>query len=296
MGEEINKKKFEFSKKFLLILIACGAIYGGFKYFKNKREQEILAQKELNKFNNIESEIFDLSDSENSPDSAGHSRLTDSELSELTVEQLKESGAEFIYQLLLRNQLQIANLKEELRDLNDNFSRYKAQEKISKIIFSYVELRQKLFSKQNYNRELESFEFLSLSDKTLCEKIAKLKADASNFDTAKNLQKEFKSLIPEIIAAKKHDKNGNFLEKIRFSLAKIIVVRHKDIEAQNVDGKILRIEKFLNEMDYQNALAELVSLDAKYNEIIKNYIDKLNKINEIYKIDKEIMDHLRSLS
>ena len=139
MSEELKKKNFGFFKKILLVLFFAGAAYGGFKYWQNEREKEILAQKELNKFNHIESEIFDLSDSENavSADGAGHARLTDRELSELTVEQLKESGAEFIYQLLLRNQLQISALKEDLRTLNDNFIKYKSQEKISKIIISY---------------------------------------------------------------------------------------------------------------------------------------------------------------
>ena len=101
-------KNISFSTKVIIVLILALTGFVAFRYYKYKEEKNSQIQNELSKFNAIESEIFDLAGENNSAE--GEDRANDSQLSGLTMEKLKNSGAEFIYQLLLQNQLQITGL------------------------------------------------------------------------------------------------------------------------------------------------------------------------------------------
>lgn len=287
-------KNISFSTKAIIVLVLILTGFVAFRYHKYKEEKNLQAQNELSKFNEIESEIFDLASEENSAE--GEGKATDSQLSTLTMEKLKNSGAEFIYQLLLQNQLQIAVLKEDVRRLKDSVTRQNSQERIAKLIFSYVDLRRQIFEKENYDKEFESFVLLAQSHKVLVDQSKKLKENLPNFESAKILQQEFKSLIPSLIATKNYEENGGFFEKIRYSLAKVIVIRKSDIYSKSIDGTVVRVQNYLKLQDYESALIELKALDKKYEEIVKDYVIKLEATNQVYIIDNDILDYLRTMS
>ncbi len=297
MAEIINlekkpKKKRSFLLKIIMILLVIFLGFIGFHYLKIKALNRFNAQKEVSKFSNIESEIFDLSDDKNRDGSAS-ARNDDSKFSDLTLTQLKEGGAEFIYQLLLRNQIQISDLKSDIKDLNAEFSKYKAEQKAGKIIFVYVDLRQRFFAGDDYQESLRSLETVAITDKELQKKIIKLKPLLTNFSGTQNLIEDFNSLIPSIIAAKNNNPNGNFIEKVRHNLAKLIVVRKLDSAAQTVDGAVRRTENFLHEDDFVSALDSILTLDSSNHEILATYIEQLKNAAEIQKLDQEIMLYLR---
>ena len=80
--------------------------YFGYEYWKSEREKRLAAKHEVEKFDNVESEIFDLSKE--------YQDEYRDDLSDLTINELREKGAEFIYQMLLKNQVQISDLKSEI--------------------------------------------------------------------------------------------------------------------------------------------------------------------------------------
>lgn len=286
-----KKKSFLF-KFSLVILLACTLIIG-LRYWKMKAIERKNAQ-EISKFDNIESEIFDLSADKNHENDAGN--LDESHFNDLTLTQLKEGGAEFIYKLLLKNQLQIAELKTANQNLQNEFEKYKIQQKTTKIIFVYVELRERFFGAQTYQETLRSFEGLAMADKDLAKKATSLKLLLTKFSGSEDLRAKFNALIPDLIATKNNPQNNNMLQKVRHNLSKLVVIRKLDANATDIDGAVRRAELALAQDDFKTAYDNLFALDANYHELVGKYLEELKNAAEIQKIDQEILLSLRALS
>ena len=288
--KKIKKRLFLTKIIILVSMIIFG--YFGFKYFQIISEQRSKAKAEVGKFDNIESEIFDLSDDYKNTESGDLQSLPD-----ITVNELKEKGAEFIYHMLLKNQVQINDLKEQVQSLKADFAKYKGQEKIGKIIFSYIDLRQKIIADENYEDALKSFEMLVVFDVRLSAEVVKLKPLLKNYSDAKKLNKDFEKLIPKIIATKNNGEDQGFVAKVRHYISKLIVIRRVDGKNQfNVDGIVAKTEKLLIEQNYQEALNALLILDPIYHSVLADFLTELSGSLEVQKVDSEILLYLKNLS
>ena len=287
---KIEKKKSYFFTKTIIIFAIIFAGYIGFRYWKVKTLHRLEAQLESGKFDNIESEIFDLSSDDKNHE---ENRLDDSKLSDITLTELKEGGAEFIYQLLLKNQVQIGDLKNENQNLKLEFAKYKSQEKASKIIFIYVDLRQRFYAGENFSETLQSLETLTALDKNLQTKISELKPNLEKFHGSKILQQNFSALIPDLIATKNNDNNSGLIKKIRHNLSKLVVIRKLDANIQTVDGIIRTTENFIQEENFVEAFNSFLLLGSNYQEISPEFLEELKAAAEVQKIDQEILLYLR---
>ena len=220
------------------------------------------------------------------------------DLSDLSVNELREKGAEFIYQMLLKNQLKIEDLGAQLQALKSEVLKYRSQEKLGRMILIYVDLREKIISEKGYNEEMKSFEILSASDEVLTAKIAKLKPLLSSFASQKKLEKNFANIIPELIINKKNSiANESLVAKIQRNISRLVVLRRIDEKnPQEVDAVVVRIEKLLKQENYSDALSAGLSLPADYNPILKNFLDELHASLEVKQIDQEILNYLKSLN
>jgi len=284
-----DKKKQSFLTKFVIILSLIFFSYLGLKYWQIKQEQKAQARAENSKLDNVDSEIFDLSDE--------YKKSQEQELPDLTVNELREKGAEFIYQMLLKNQVQINDLRDQVQGLKGEILKYKNQEKIGRMIFAYVGLRQDFSSGEPHEEALKNFEMLVTFDEVLSAKVAKLRSLLPNHLNQKELIRTFSDLIPELIATKTYDPNAGIISKIRYNISKLIVIRKIDeTNSKDVDGIIAKTEKLLHEERYQEALNSLLSLDQRYNQILTEFLNDLNVASEVQKIDREILNYLKSLS
>lgn len=272
----------------LLILLFSGFV--GFRYWKLKAVERTKNQPQNSALTNIESEIFDLSENKETQE---ESNFDESHFKDLTLTQLKEGGAEFVYQLLLRNQIQIAELKTQNQNLKNEFAKYKAEQKSGRIIFVYIDLRQRFFEGDTYKEVLHSFESLAVLDKELQKKLLILKPLLEKFPGNENLRKNFNHLIPDLIAAKHYPTNDGLLSKMRHNLSKLVIIRKLDANEQSVDGTIRRIEIALQNDNFQAAYEALQTLDASYHDLISNYLEELNNAMQLQKIDDEILLYLR---
>ncbi len=292
-----SRKKQNFLTKIVFLLTVIFFGYLGFKYWKiqnsKKTDNQDFGQKELEKFDNSDGEIFDLSNNHLQQKSEDNSY----DLSSLNVSELKEKGAEFVYQMLVKNQLQINNLNQEVLNLKSEVLKYKNREKIGKIILAYVELRQEFFAQKNYKNNLQNLEILSALDENLLVKIEKIKPLLPIFSNKEKLSKNFSDLIPEIIVAKNNNSDNSLTSKILRNLSKLIIIRKVDgKDVGDIDSKIFKIEKFLHQENYQEALNLLLSLDQNYHEIIKDFLNDLSVAIEVQKIDQEILNYLKNLT
>ena len=293
MSEVIKteKRKKYFLTKTIIILAIIFTGYFGFRYWKLKEIQRLNAKAEIGQFDNIESDIFDLSSDDKNHEDV---HLDDSKLSNITLTELKEGGAEFIYQLLLKNQVQISDLKNDIQNLKLEFNKYKSQEKAGKIIFIYVDLRQRFYAGENFSETLKSLESLVGADKNLQTKIADLKPNLEKFHGSKTLLKNFTTLIPDLIAAKTSEQNNSLVKKIRHNLSKLVVIRKLDANTQTVDGIVCTTEQFLQNEDFAGAFNTFILLDQSYQEISPEFLEELKAAAEVQKIDQEILLYLRS--
>jgi hypothetical protein len=290
------KRKENFLIKLLLLVSGIFFAYIGFKYWQVKKQQNPaeIAEKseseksESEKYDDVNGEIFDLSATAANSD----------DLSDLTVNEMKEKGAEFIYRMLFKNQLQINHNKEQIQSLKNEILQYKNREKIARIIFSYIDFRQRIYDKKPYEQELQNFEMLASFDENLQNKITKLRLLLPNFLTRDELIQSFAALIPDIIVAKKNiDANSGFIARIRYNISRLVIIRKINEEnADEVDKIIIRTEKFLRAENYQEALLSLLFLRQKYHQILKVFLDDLNVAAEVQKIDREILNYLKNLA
>ena len=292
MSEVIKteKKKRSFLTKIIVIFVVIFAGYVGVRYWQIKALHRLNAQLESGKFDNIESEIFDLSSDDKNHEDV---HLDDSKLSDITLTELKEGGAEFIYQLLLKNQVQIGDLKTEIQNLKLEFAKYKSQEKAGKIIFVYVDLRQRFYAGENFAETLKSLETLTALDKNLQAKITLLKPNLEKFHGSKTLLKDFTALIPDLIATKTDNHDNSLVKKIRHNLSKLVVIRKLDANTQSVDGIIRTTENFIQAENFGEAFNSFSLLDQSYQEISPEFLEELKAAAEIQKIDEEILLYLR---
>ena len=287
------KKKHFFLTKFIIFLSLIFSGFFGFKYLQNKAQQKSRAATEVSKFDNVDSEIFDVADEYKNQANVGDSH----DLPDITVDEMKEKGAEFIYQMLLKNQVQINDLREQIQGLRGDFIKYKNQEKIGKMIFTYVDLRQKIFASLPCEEDLKNFEMLSSFDENLSAKIVRLKPLLKDFSGQKKLSKDFFAIIPELIATKNNNPNANLLTKIRHNISKLVVIRRIDGKNDGeADSVIVKTEKFLAAENYQEALNSLLSLDQSYHQILAEFLDELSAAAEMQKLDQEILNYLKSLT
>lgn len=295
--QKAAKKRQSFLTKLVIFLALIFFGFLGFKYWQIQHQKRIadqnIGQKEIEKFDNIDSEIFDLSSDNQQQKSEDNLR----DLSDLSVTELKEKGAEFIYKMLIKNQLQINDLNQEVLSLRSEILKYKNHEKVGKMILFYVDLRQEIFAQKNYQNNLQNFAIFTASDENLSSKIEKLKPLLPLFSNQEKLSKAFSKLIPDLIISKSNNTDNSLISKIRRNISKLIIIRKIDEkDSGDVDSIIFKIEKFLHQENYQEAMNMLLSLDQSYHEIIKEFLNDLSVAIEVQKIDQEILNHLKNLT
>lgn len=283
----MTKKDNKIIKLTILILALVFSGYFSYQYlkFSSLKKQ---AKHDVTKFDNIDNEIFEL---------AHEYKEQEIDLSELTINEMRERGAEFIYQILLKNQLQIENLKSDLKSLNQDLIKYQNQQKIGKLILSYVALRDDFWNKKNYQKNLENFEILSKQDQNFKKLTQDLQNNLAKFIGTEQLNKNFQDLIPQLLAIKYHGSDDDFLSQIRRGFSKIIIIRNiKKQQGNEIDAVILRCENNLKQQNYLQVLDDLNAVEETYKESLKNFIEDLKIANEIKQIDGAILNYLKQIS
>ncbi len=279
--------------KFLLVLSLIFFGYIGLKYWNSKALQRSKAAAEIKKFDNIDSEIFNLS-GENLEQESDES---DEKFPVTNADEIRERGPDFVYRMLLKNQDHISNLQVQIQALRDDLIKYKNQEKIGRMIFTYVDLRQQILASKPYEESLKNLEILTSSDSVLSKKLSRLRIVLPKLLSEESLDKAFASIIPDIIVTKNHKPDSGILSKIRRNISKLVVIRRIDENGGDpVDAIVAKIERLLRDKQYKDALATCLTLGEEYHEITKGFLENLNVAIEVSDIDHEIFNYLKSLS
>ena len=288
----IIKRKLKIANVFLITLGLTLLVFLITQYYQKLK---IKQSNQTIKSESLEGDFFDISDEYKKSENK-----KDEDLPDITATELQEKGVDFFYRVFLKNQIQINSLQQEIASLRSEFTNYKNSEKSIQIIFSYIELREKLFKKNfldlDFQKSFENFDAITKNDNFLSERTNKLRASLSLVSTHREILQMFEKLIPEIIATKKFDKKDSWFNNFRHYLAKIIVIRKIDDEnLSDVDGIIRSTEQLLKQENYNEALNVFIKIDEKYSQISQDFMSTLKNLAEIQKIDQEIFSYLKNL-
>ena len=283
------KRKLKIANVFLITVGIALVVFLITQYYQKLKTKQ---SNQTIKSENLEEDFFDISDEYR----AGLENETT--VHDLNISEIKEKGAEFVYQLLIKNQVQIEDINNQLRNFKGDFIKLKSQEKFNKLIINYVELREKLFNGEDCKSEIESFDLLSASDEFLQNKFLVIKEDYALFSTQKKLMDSFKSITNQLIINENYsEENASLFEKLRHNFNKLVVIRKvKNLNPDRLEGVINQIELALSQKNYQEALNKSLSLDKAYFPIVQKFLEELSIAIEIQNADKEIIKYLKSLT
>jgi hypothetical protein len=291
-----SKKKFKKSIFLIKIFLLILAIFLAIMYFQNFK----IDKPSRPKFNNLNNSILNQNQENNNvlDISEDYQNNNETTLHDLNISEIKEKGAEFVYQLLIKNQVQIEDLNNQVRTLKSDFDRLKNQEKFNKLILSYIDLREKIFNHQECQKDVESFDLLVAKDEFLEKKFSIIKENYSTMPSHEDLVKNFNLIIKELIINENYSKdNADFLTKLQHNFKKIIIVRKISQPIQNsLEYRINKIENLIDSKNYSSALTELLTLDKLYFPIIEKFLEDLGLIIEINNADQDIIRYLKNLN
>jgi hypothetical protein len=124
-------------------------------------------------------------------------QYTAKDLSDITTKELQQKNIDFFYRVFMQNQSQINDLQKEVINLRSELANYRNNEKIIKIIFSYLDLRQKIFTKdssinnQSFNNQLLAFRLMISYDKNMLAIFNNLEFHLKDFKNIKEVEKMF---------------------------------------------------------------------------------------------------------
>jgi hypothetical protein len=223
-------------------------------------------------------------------------------LDELNFAEIKEKGPEFIYQLLVKNQVQIQDLYNKINDLNQELIKYQNRQQISKIAISYFELHQKIFnnsestSSQNILQHISTIELLLTENPDLQGNIDIIKSALPNFVNQNQLLLELQKIIPHFQLLQNQNSEPNFFDKIKATITKFIVFRKiKNAKANSIDDKINQIELAIKQQNYNLALQIFLALNRTENLELASFYQHLKTMQQIEKADQEIMKIIKDL-
>jgi hypothetical protein len=298
-GQTSNRSRILSNKKWQILFIKIFAsvllivfCYFGLKFYIDNKIDNLKSKTTTNM---VEDEIFDLSDEYKNNDDVTYS--VDDNNQELTIDELKKDKGKLIYRILLKNQIAIKDLTQEVDDLKQNLENHKNQEQIIRIIYTYSDLRQKIFAGQNYDNELKNFELLTINNDFLKNKYISLAESLKNFKTSKALLSDFKSLIPQIIAAQNSKPDDNFIQKIKFNITKLIVIRRIiNPEIDDLDGNLLQIESAITNESYDDAINLVTKISNPNNKFLEKFLVNLNAASGVKQADDEILYYLKEIA
>ena len=282
------RRVFSLRNSCILLILAIGTGY----YLKIENDKREASIDSLREFENIEAEIFD--DGRGGvKDSRGNGSAK--KFGDLTVEDLKGDD-DFLYQVLIQNQLDLRKITSHMKLLEFELAKFKSQAKLQKLIMTYVNLRELIFTGKSYKNEMQSLRLLSIGNKVLTDEVRSLQENVQNFKNFDELNDELLKISKTLIAMKENDPQGGFLDKLRFNVAKIITVRKLDSKNDEVDGVIYRLEVALKDRDCSVALNEVEKFDDKYLDVIEGFKINLKNSCKLRSIDDDIMLYLENLS
>jgi hypothetical protein len=279
-NQEIKKSKKRYLSVTFWLALIIFAYFSG-KYLLSEFSYKQAKDNAQSQFSNVETEIY-------------QTPLTTTEITQPDDKPLNQN------EILLKQQLQIAELQNSFNALQNDLAQLKTNDSLAKIILHFVKLQDLIAAKQNYDAPLQKLEILSRADFALTSKIEKLKITLQNQPkNHRELAKEFADLIPQIKAKQiEIESGGTWWGKIKALAARFIVIKKtgENNSGSDVELLALKILQDLRNNNLEQALQRVNLTDLDYQEILVNFKVDLQNADRFKQINDEIYRYLEVLS
>ncbi len=278
--QKIKKPKKRYLSVIFWIALIIFAYFSG-QYLLSELDYKQAKESATSQFSNVETEIY-------------QTPIDDTEIIKPDNHPLTQN------EILLKQQLQIAELQKSFNILKEDVARVKTNDSLAKIILSFVKLQDLVEAKQNYDSQLQKLGVLGRADFALTNKIDKLKLALGNQPkNSQELTKEFADLIPKIKAKQfEIDSGGTWLGKIKAATAQFIVIKRTDENTASSDVElfIIKTQNAINNKQFDQALENFELIGDDYQKIVAAAKVNLANANNFEQISGEIYSYLEVLS
>lgn len=265
-----------------IIFVTAIVVFAGL-YLAQKEHDYIRAKDDLKQFENIEKRIFDSVQDETRVEQ------------KINLEEF-DVNDKMLKQVVMSNNNKIKDVYQKLEIFEQGFARFESSIKLQQAIISYVKFRDKLRQGGDYQMYLDNFKLLITENLELTKKVRKLEELLLNFKNLPEIENDFKLMIADLTAIKKHDPDAGFVQKVRFSFAKLISVRKLDQFDSSIDGFIYRVSNYLQHRNCSAIIDEVSNVEKKYQQKLSSFQGSVTKFCDVEKIDSEIFESLEELS
>lgn len=194
--------------------------------------------------------------------------------------------------------IKIEKLQQNLNNLELRIDRISLNKELPRLVLSFFELRTLIDMNMDYEVKLQEFVTLAAKDANLNQKAQQLSTilRKRNYKTG-DIEPSFGRSIDKLVALKaQEDESKN---RITTFFSKLITVRRIDgkivDKGDDIDRRILLIEKFLQQKSYALALNEVEKFDDKYQKELKNFTIMLQNQVELDEVSKDIFSYLKTI-
>lgn len=198
--------------------------------------------------------------------------------------------------------LKIEELQEKFNNLEITLDAIKLNDKLSRIILSFAELRSLIELEENYQIKLQEFSTLAAADPILNLKSEELSTILNNRNyQIQDIRDEFENTIDKIIALKSQDENKNgLIDKLQHSFSKLVIIRRVDGKIQKsgdeIDLAILEIKELIRQKSHQKALDNIKTFGPKYQKELARLSEMLTNQADLDKVSEEIFAYLKKVT
>ncbi|MFT6220599.1 MAG: hypothetical protein ACJAVG_001319 [Rickettsiales bacterium] len=203
-------------------------------------------------------------------------------------------------EILLKQQIQISDLRDDLNSLKLDVSRSKTNNNLPKIILTFIKLSDLVEENKPHEDLLRKLEILSKADFSLSSKVSYLRKNLiKEHKSQKELENQFSYLTSQIKAKKYKIENENsWSDKAKSMISRFVIIRktNEKNQASDIDILILKIENNIEQKEYDLALENIDLVGDDYQDILVDFKDDLEKSANLERSFEDLYQYLEALS
>ncbi|MAZ80393.1 MAG: hypothetical protein CMP18_01220 [Rickettsiales bacterium] len=142
---------------------------------------------------------------------------------------------------------------------------------------AYLKFKDKLLANKDLSKE---FAFLKdqLIDNNFEDDIIKFEKIVKYYQNDKILSDNFNNISPKLIARDRNDPEDGFVNKFRFNLNNLIIIRgsKNNKSLSKIEKFIFLAQNILEVRDYKNLKSEINRLDVAFQDILSNFLKQID--------------------
>lgn len=156
---------------------------------------------------------------------------------------------------------------------------------------AYLKFKDKLIANKDLSKEFTILKD-QLIDNNFEDDIIKFEKIVKYYQNDKILLDNFNNISPKLIARDRNDPEDGFVNKFRFNLNNLIIIRgsKNNKSLSKIEKFIFSAQNLLEVRDYKNLISEISKLDVVFQDILSNFSNQIDVRIFIEEFDNKYVD------